>query len=156
MNRLLLALAGIYRQPKYIALTITAFAIYYFFIDFVIHANNTFVIMPQLMAYMLFLLELTSAILITISISASKRIFQKFSGSSIASVTAFIGSITIGCGCASPLLFAMTSFFLGAEAVVIDAKIANYQIYIIASMIAFNIILSIYYLKKVSSSACKV
>ncbi len=157
MNRLLLSLYKIYRKPVYIAITVGTFFAYYFLVSFVIKHNNRFLVMGKYIPYLLFLLEATASVLIASSLfSAAKWRVGKANGAGIATATTLIGSVTVGCGCTSPILFGITSIFVGSSAVVVDAFISRNQVYIIIAMILINLLLTIYYLNKISKGACKI
>ncbi len=157
MNRLLLSLYKIYRKPAYIAISVGTFFAYYFLVSFVIKHNNKFLVMGKHTAYLLFLLEVTASLLIASSLfSAAKRRVGKAKGAGIATATTVFGSLTVGCGCTSPILFGITSIFVGSSAVVADAFISRNQVYIISAMILINLLLTIYYLNKISKGTCKI
>ncbi|MGI0141902.1 MAG: hypothetical protein ACREBF_04635 [Candidatus Micrarchaeales archaeon] len=145
-----------FNSKTVVATTAALAVLYYFIIEYVISLNATdgvvFITTPQILIY---LLALSSAVLLTISIHSIRlslsRIQMEIDGVASAA-TSVIGGVIAGCNCAVPILSsAMYLLALNAATVsTVLAFVSNYQIEIFAALILFNFVTSFHHLSALS------
>ncbi|MDE1855823.1 MAG: hypothetical protein KGH49_01125 [Candidatus Micrarchaeota archaeon] len=149
---------ALYKSKLVLATTALLAIIYYYAIQYLIFLSSyhgaVFVTVP---APMLYLLAISGAVLLTISIHSIKLARSKLETESVgiaSAVTTVVGGFVAGCSCTVPLLSSLLYLFaLDALAVgSIISFIAAYQLYIFAALILLNILLSYYHLHKMSGS----
>lgn len=155
-------LRSIYTKPAYIAVNAAAAAIYYYLYEYIlsIQTHGVVVNVDLPPAYLVYLLVITSSMLLTIavfSIRNSRNNQAKFSTSVAGSFTAVFGGVIGGCGCTSPLLFGiLTPLGLGSQFVSFDLFFINYQAELFAAFIMINVGLAAYYMNKLSRPKCTI
>ncbi|MEM0149343.1 MAG: hypothetical protein QXW10_00395 [Candidatus Micrarchaeaceae archaeon] len=155
-------LKSIYRKPVYMALNIAAAAVYYLVYNYIlsIQTNRVAVNIHLPPTYLVYLLVITSSVLLTIavfSIKNSRNNQAKFSAGITGSFTAAFGGVLGGCGCTSPLLFGILApLGLGSQFVSFDMFFVNYQIELFVAFILINIGLAAYYLNRLSNPKCAI
>jgi hypothetical protein len=110
--------------------------------------------------YMIYLLVITSSMLITISISSvRKKVIRDASlvGDAVGTITTIVGGIISGCNCSAPLLFELVALGVGSsEIVALNNFISAAQIWIFFSMILLNVVILLYVLNKFSDPSCRI
>jgi hypothetical protein len=158
---------GIYRtiidiyKLKYIAINAAAFVLYYLIARYlVVSQEKVFLIVNPLLYYMLFPLVLTSSILLTIaiySIGNTRRNMAKLTATGFGAATMLIGSVVVSCGCAVPILFSLAAIGLSsADIIYLNVFLSTYSIEAITIFIFLNLIITIYYLNKLSKPSCRI
>ncbi len=144
--------------PKYIFINVAALVIYYYVFNFLIGIQEHGAVIVVLPPYLIYLLLFTSSIAMTIGIYAVGNSINneaKYSSTSVGTATAVLGTIIGGCNCTAPLLFGLTA--IGINSIAITSLInfiSAYEILIFEVMSAVNIVISVYYLDKLSNPGC--
>ena len=146
-------------KPKYIGLTVAlgiAYSVVFWYLAYLQGGNAVMVSVP---IYMIFLLIVSSSILMTVaaySIKNTRRNNTKTTGAAASAGTVILGSGLCGCtttllptiaiavGISMPTVFTLASF------------LKNYNIEIISLLIAINVIALAYYLNKLSSPRYRI
>ncbi len=153
-------LKRIYTKPVYIAVNIVAAVVYYLIYEYLLsiqtHGLSVDINLPP--AYLVYLLVITSSMLLTIavfSIKNSRNNQAKVSATFTGTFTAAFGGVLGGCGCTSPLLFGILApLGLGSQFVSFDMFFINYQVELFTAFILINIGLAAYYLNKLANPKC--
>lgn len=143
-------------SPTLFALLIAMAVVYYLFIKYIITVSSHGVFFVVVPTYILYLLSVTSALLLTVSaytINLSFRYSTLGIEDGLASAaTTFIGSLVTSCGCSAPIL-AVILYGLGVNAIGVSSAItfiAVNQVWLLTAVILLNLILVYYSLGKVS------
>ncbi|MGC8537975.1 MAG: hypothetical protein ACP5MZ_03270 [Candidatus Micrarchaeia archaeon] len=153
-------LRRIYSNPAYIAVNIVAAVVYYGLYSYILsiqtHGIEVDINLPP--SYLVYLLVITSSILLTIavfSVKSTKNNQAKISASATGSITAAFGGVLGGCGCTSPLLFGILApLGLGSQFVTFDMFFVTYQIELFIVFILINVGLAAYYLDRLANPKC--
>lgn len=147
-------------KTKYAVLNVAIFIIYYVVFNIMLLAQDG--ALPELVIpqYEVYALLATASIALTLSIYAirnTRRNYAKITASSASITTTLIGGIISGCGCSSPIIFAMFSA-LGATSAAVPIYIffVNYSTQIFPGIITLNLIIIVYYLNRFSKPECKI
>jgi hypothetical protein len=121
--------------------------------------NNLILFTTPYTQYLLYIVALSTSILLTIGVYSMKN-FRKnniIQSSAVVSSTALVQGLVVGCGCTSPVIFGIFGLILGsAAATYLDIFLSNNQITIFLVLIAINLSVSWYYLNKLSDKSCRV
>jgi hypothetical protein len=152
-------LASIYR-PRYVVLNIAAFVVYYYAYFELIAYQNLGVFLSNVSEDLLYLLVLTSSMLLTIavySIRNTRNNRARVSATSLGTVTALFGGVIGGCGCSVPIISSLAVVGLSASEVVsLNNFLADYQNEIFSLMVVVNLAVIVYYLFRLSSASCRI
>ena len=146
---------------KYIALNLVVFAVYYVLIRLiVVSQERVFLIVNPILYYMIYPLAITSSILLTIaiySIGNTRRNMAKVTASGLSAITAMLGSVVVSCGCAVPILFSLAAIGIsGADIIYLNDFFSAYSMELVLVFIFLNLLLTIYYLNKLSKPSCRI
>ena len=159
MMRLYDLLTRVYR-PKYIALNIAAFAVYYAVAIGIAKFSNGVVIFAPYTNVLFYAVLATASILLTLSVYSirnTRRNAAKYSASTFGTLTAVGGGLFLGCGCQAPILFSVFSIFVGsANALGADVLISDYELPLLLALLFINAAIISYYLRKLSQPACSL
>jgi hypothetical protein len=144
-------------KPQYIAFAVLMGIVYYALFYYIITNSSYGVFFTTAPRYLIYAMAVASAVLMSISIYSlmQSRPFRRrgLSGSTFSVASTFVGSLASSCGCSTPILssilYTIGAGALGVSSIVVS--ITRYQIPILAGLIFLNIILSYYYLGKLSS-----
>ena len=104
--------------------------------------------------YLIYLLVITSSMLITASVYSLLRKTangKMLMADGVGTIMTFLGGVISGCNCSAPLLFELVVVGLSSsEVVALDNFIAAYQGWILAAMIAVNLLLLAQMLNRIS------
>ncbi|MCL4372313.1 hypothetical protein M1373_03275 [Candidatus Marsarchaeota archaeon] len=137
-------------KPRYIALNVVVFALYYVIMQNIILLNSHIVLFNGVISeYAFYALAVTSSMLITIAIYgiANSRIKRASVPAPIfGSITAFAGSAAVSCGCSFSLIFNLAVIGLSSsELISLNTFIAAYETPILLLAVFINFVLIIYY-----------
>lgn len=160
MTRIVALLKDVYR-PRYVALNIAAFAVYYFIAMALIRMNNTIAILYAPYARPLFYAVMaTGSIMFTLavySIRNTRKNSAKYASSAAGTVTAVTSSLFIGCGCQAPATLGLFSIFVGsASALGADVFIADHEALLLLLLLFINVVLLSYYMLRLSKPQCRI
>ncbi len=148
-------LKDIFSKPLYLAILVVAAVLYYFLLYTIIYMSSfRGIVILTVPVYMFYLLVITSAILITISIyGIRKRIAIKdaTAGGVVSVVMPSVGGLVAGCGCSAPLLSSLLIPVLGsigAEGIL--SYLSAYNVYILGILTVINLLLVYYQLHLLS------
>ncbi len=152
---------SIYRKPKYIALNVAAFIIYYYIMHAIVLLNNPIILFSSNLAeYAFYGVVLTSSVLITLAVFSAfntRNNMAKLSASTSGSVVAVASSFAVSCGCGFSALSYLAILGIGSGAIVsIDSTIADYETPLLIIALIINIVIVAYYTNKLSNPACKL
>ena len=152
-------LASIYR-PRYVVLNIASFVVYYYAYFELIAYQNLGVFLSNVSEGLLYLLVLTSSVLLTVavySIRNTRNNRASVSGTTLGTVTTLFGGVIGGCGCSVPVISSLAVVGLSASEVVsLNNFLADYQNDIFGLMVVVNLVVIVYYLFRLSSASCKI
>lgn len=158
MSDVLLYFKTLYKS-KTVLITTTLFSImYYIIIEYIISLNATsnfvFVTIPLVLIY---LLVLSSAVLLTISLHSIKLSLSKLEEGSVSAtslITTIFGGVAAGCNCSVPILSSVLYVlsFNAATVSTVTAFVGNYQIEFFCAFIVLNFYAIYYHLGKLSHS----
>jgi uncharacterized protein YqgC (DUF456 family) len=160
MDRFWTSLRDVYR-PKYILLNITLLPVYFVVYFALIAYQNGGDPSSVLPLYWIGGLVLTSSVLATIAIYSIRNTTNnkaRVSASTWGTAAAIVGGVIGGCGCGAPLLLNLV-IVLGmsaGEAIALNNFLIDHQDPIFLALIAINIGVIVYYLNRLSTSACKM
>lgn len=149
-------LIAIFSHKRYIALTAIFAAILYALFYYLITANNKGIFLITIPVYVIYLLVITSGILLSISVfAAAYSIASKkaeAAGGILGILLPSIGGVVATCACDFPILASILTIFgvNTIDAVGIISEIGDYGAWIMGAMIAINLIAIYYYLGKIS------
>ncbi|EQD57942.1 conserved hypothetical protein, membrane [mine drainage metagenome] len=155
-------LKKIYSKPVYIAVNTAAAIAYYSLYTYLLSIQTHGVLVDIGLPpwYLVYLLVITSSVLLTIavfSVKNSRNNQAALSASFTGSATAAFGGVLGGCGCTSPLLFGILApIGLGSQYAIFDTFFVEYQVWLFAVFILINVGLAAYYLNRLSSPKCAV
>ncbi len=159
-RNIITSIKSIYRRPFYIIFNIIIAIVYYFVFDFLIRYQNYGILLIEMPIYLLYLIIISSSILLTISIYSiknSKKNIAKVSGSTVSTVVVLFGSVVGGCGCSAPIIYGLSVLGLDISVTSSLAYFLSYYILdIFYLMIIINCIFIIYYLNKLSTTKCVI
>jgi hypothetical protein len=152
-------LASIYR-PRYVVLNIAAFVVYYYAYFELIAYQNLGVFLSDVSEDLLYLLVLTSSMLLTVavySVRNTRNNSARVSATTLGTVTTLFGGVIGGCGCSVPVISSLAVVGLSASEVVsLNNFLADYQNEIFGLMVLGNLAVIVYYLFRLSSASCVV
>ena len=150
----------IYRQPKYIILSIFIAVVYYCVLTFLIRYQNYGILLVTLPTYLIYLLIATSAVLLTLSVYSfrnTRKNMAEVSASSVGTVAVLVGGLIGGCGCAEPLVLGLSVLGLSiSTTTALDYVLTIYSTAIFCIMIIANAAVILYYLNKFSKPSCRI
>jgi hypothetical protein len=158
IRRLGAALRQVY-SPKYILLNIVTLAAYVALFYWLVSVQNNGLEITVVPSYMIYSLAAASSVLFTVTTRAFllRRSKLDASAGAIGTAAMFLGGLFGGCGCSAPILFSLVSIGIGTTGIVSFMNAVSANIFLLFSlMIAINLFAAIYYLNRISKSACKV
>jgi len=151
------ALKEIYTSYFYIAETVLGAFVYYFLYIIIAASQGIFLFITTPL-YLIYLLIVTSAILLTIATfvirRSAKAIKSAYASGAYSLLASVFGGLVASCGCEMPLFTAFL-YVIGMNALEVTGFISVvnlYKIYILSIFIIANVLLSYYYLGKVTPS----
>ncbi len=148
---------------KIIALNILLFIAYYLMFNYFIkYQNHGIILILNVPVYLIYIMVATTSVLSSVSISSILHTVKtkiSFVGTGFGAFASAFSGIISGCGCSFPLILSIVSL-LGINssyALIINSFFGDNAKLIMAAMIAFNIILTIYIVLKFNNDiACKI
>jgi hypothetical protein len=156
---LLSTLRAIY-APKYLLFNAAAAVAYLLAFQYLVSYQNLGIALVFAPAYLVYLLIITASVLLTMSVRSlflTRRIAaEQSAGGILGTASALFGGVVGGCGCSVPILFSLTAIGLSAAQVVwlTDFVSANTAL-LLSLMIVINLFAAIYYVRRISRTACK-
>jgi hypothetical protein len=150
-------LATMYRSPRYAILTAAAAGVYYYLFNYFVSLDNRGIVIYSGPVYLVYLLAITAAILLTITVySLSLRLRHGVKASSragfLASFSTVVGGCITGCACQAPILYNIL-YFVGLnafEASGIVSTLLSYDFEINVALILLNLVAAYWLLSKIS------
>jgi hypothetical protein len=159
LDRFRRSLRDIY-SPRYILLNIVLLPVYFVVYFALIAYQNDGIPSSVFPFYWIGGLVLTSSMLATIAIYSIRNTMNnraRLSASSWGTTAAIAGGVIGGCGCGAPLVLNLVTIGVSAgDAIALNNFLVNYQEPIFLALIAMNIGMIVYYLNRLSTSACKM
>ena len=149
------------RKPKYIALNVAAFLIYYFVMRGIVLSDNRIILFNNTVSeYLFYLIAITSSVIVTLAVYAAfntrnnkAKVSAPVSGSAIA----LAGSFAVSCGCSFSALSYLAVIGLSTGSIIsLDTTIANYETPLMLAALILNIVILGYYANKLSKPACAI
>ena len=143
----------IFTKPAYLIFLIIAIIVYYWAFSYIIANSNYGLFLVTVPAYAIYLLVFTSAVLASISVYTIASRIKHGNGISYGisgSATLLAGGTIASCACQIPV-FVSFLYLVGATAVdvtFVTFYINSLQIYLMAALIAANLVLIYHYLGK--------
>lgn len=140
---------------KYVVLNLVMLIIYYKIIELIIAAQQfgiDFYVVPISLIY---LLAITSSILMTIGIYAmiNSKSGSKYGGPVPGTATAIFGGIIGGCGCQGAAFYSILALAVGGgEATLLNTVVAEHISLVFVAMALVNLVLAAYYLNRISGN----
>jgi hypothetical protein len=137
-----------YRSWHYWLLTASAGVIYYFILQYLIEISNKGIVIITVPKYLLFLLDITAAISITLGVYSVRQSLirtRALSGASsgvVSSLSVLTAGVSVSCACQAPILYNIL-YFVGLnsfEASGIVVTINDLQVPIMWGLVALNLI----------------
>jgi hypothetical protein len=157
--RIAKSLKGIY-TPKYAAFNIAVAVVYYYLITFILSVQQHGIPVTPVPLYLIYALAAVSSVTLTIaaySISNTRKNKAKISATSVSAATALAGGVISGCGCQAAILFNVLALGLGGgEATLINTIVSENAPMIFGALIAANLLVTVYYLNKLSKPSCRI
>ena len=149
------------RKPKYIALNIAAFFIYYFVMRSIVLIDNKIILFNNNASeYLFYLIAITSSVLVTLAIYSAfntKNNRAKVSAPVSGSAVALAGSFAVSCGCSFSALSYLAVIGLSSGSIIsLDTTIANYETPLMLAALALNLVILGYYSSKLSKPSCAI
>lgn len=146
---------------KYIAVNIIVFVAYYLLARYlIISQEKVFLIVNPLLFYLMYVLILSASITLTIaiySIGNTRRNMAKFTATGVSAITALVGSVIVSCGCAVPILFSLAAIGISSAGIIaLNDFFSKYALFLVLTFIFLNLLLTIYYLNKLSKPHCEI
>ncbi|MGC8651742.1 MAG: hypothetical protein ACP5UH_00615 [Candidatus Micrarchaeia archaeon] len=154
-------LKRIYR-PRYIAFNAAIALAYFYIVKLAIRAQDRGIFIATIPVSMLALLSITSAITLTIaiySINNTRKNQAKVAASTTSVLGVALGALVGGCGCQVSLLAGLAEIVVGmsgAGAFALNVALAENSFYIISAIVVINILVTIYYVNKLSKPVCSI
>lgn len=117
MPRQLAALSRVYRSWRYWLLTTIIAFFYYFLLQYLIEVSNRGIVIITIPQYLVFLLDVSAAILITLGVYSARQTLIKrkaLSGASsglVSSISVLTAGVSVSCACQAPILYNILYFF---------------------------------------------
>ncbi len=148
-------------KPKYAAINIVTFVLYYFIMRAIILADNPIILFANTFAqYAFYGVAITSSVLITVAIYSvynTRNNNAKVSATASSGITAVVGSLAVGCGCGFSVLSSLAVLGLSSgEIISLNSVLADYQTPLLILALAANLILIAYYGNKLSKPSCRI
>ncbi|MCL4411642.1 hypothetical protein M1329_01790 [Candidatus Marsarchaeota archaeon] len=147
-------------SPKYVALNVAAFAVYYLAATSIAKFSSGVVIFAPYSNVLFYAVLATASVLLTLSVYSiqnTRRNAAKYSASLSGTFTAIGGGLFLGCGCQAPILFSVFSLFVGsANALGADVFISDYELPLLLALLFINAAIISYYLYKLSRPECSL
>lgn len=149
------------RKPKYIALNVAAFLIYYFVMRSIVLSDNKIILFNNTISeYLFYLIAITSSVIVTLAVYAAfntrnnkAKVSAPVSGSAIA----LAGSFAVSCGCSFSALSYLAVIGLSTGSIIgLDTTIANYETPLMLVALILNIVILGYYANKLSKPSCAI
>ena len=148
-------------KPKYIVLTIAigiAYSIAFWYLAYLEGGDAVMISVP---IYMVFLLIVSSSILMTVAVYSIKNTRRNNIKTTGTAASAGTGTVILGsglCGCTTTLLptIAIAVGVSMPTVYVLASFLKNYNIEIISLLIAINVVALVYYLNKLSCPSCRI
>ncbi|OJI08285.1 hypothetical protein Micr_00176 [Candidatus Micrarchaeum sp.] len=149
------------RKPKYIALNIAAFFIYYFVMRGIVLIDNKIILFNNNASeYLFYLIAITSSVLVTLAIYSAfntKNNRAKVSAPVSGSAVALAGSFAVSCGCSFSALSYLAVIGLSTGSIIsLDTTIANYETPLMLAALVLNLVILGYYSSKLSKPSCAI
>ncbi len=158
MKKIYKSFVTIYKNPKYLLVSIAVSILYYLLLEYLIKFQNKGIFLLNVPMYLIYTLSIVSAVLVTISIYFMRNTIKsksKHSGVSAGIITILFGGLINGCSCSAPILFSLVSIGISTSSVIIlTTFISNTAIYLFLAMILVDIIIIVYYLNKLGNPSC--
>ncbi len=145
----------IFTSPFYLIFALVASVVYYELFRYLILASNKGVFLVTVPIYSIYVLVISSALLIAISIYAvSRSVHAKFAGAegiALSILTSSFGSLVVGCSCYAPILSSVL-YAIGFGTLQVSSAISFlgvYQVWFVVSFIAVNLIFIYYQLGRI-------
>lgn len=148
-------LRALYRSQSVVLITAAGGVIYYLLIQYLVRASNYGIFLITVPAPLLYLLILSSAVLLAISIYSITLSLNTLESSEVGVlgiVTTFAGGMVASCGCSAPILASVLYFFALNTATVstFTSAVGNNQTTLIILLVFFNLAVSYYHISKLS------
>ncbi|MDE1768634.1 MAG: hypothetical protein KGH64_05030 [Candidatus Micrarchaeota archaeon] len=143
---------AIFRRPAYIISTLISAAIFFYLFYYIIQASNRGIFLITLPIYFIYALVLTSGILFSISLYSISRALlsraQRLEGSIAGILMPSIGGLVASCACSFSILASVLIFFgiNTFDALGLVSFLSQYQVWLIAILIALNLAIIYFYL----------
>ncbi len=147
-------LTSVLRKPIYLTVFAVTAIIYYMVFYYLIISSNYGIFLITIPTYMLYLLVITSALLLTVAVSSIHghiKYARAISGSVSGSIIMLAGGTIASCACTVPIFISLLYVFGGtvADVTLLNFYISTYQIYLMAILILLNLGIIYHYLGKV-------
>lgn len=149
-------LKQIFTAPFYILLTIVEVIIYYGIFYYLILASNRGIFLVTVPMYFIYVLILSSSVLLTTSIYAvSKSIRARYTGAEggiLSMLTSSVGGLVAGCNCYAPIISSVM-YALGFGTLGVSSAISflgAYQAWLVGLFVSVNLIFIYYQLGRIT------
>ena len=145
--RQLIAFFGVYRSWYYWLVTTTIAFFYYFILQYLIEVSNKGIVIVTVPQYLIFFLDISASILITLGVYSVRQTLAKrraLSGASsglVSSISVLTASVSVSCACQAPILYNIL-YFLGLnsfEASGIVVTLNDLQVPILWALVGLNL-----------------